>query len=117
MSGHDESEKVDALADSSPAPNAAANDVDDDDPIQKYKKSENFAIHREGKPRISGVGTVPVGNYSEYLAQLYKNGVGRHATPFSCKIPSKKSACLGENVDGGESVSSVSSLQFREFVL
>ena len=91
MSGDDESEKEDTPA--------AAIDKDDVDPIKKFLKSDHFADQRDGKPRITGVGTVPVANYSEYVAQL------------------KKSACLGEKVDDGESVSSVSSLQFREFVL
>ena len=109
MSGDDESEKEDAPA--------AAIDKDDLDPVKKFQKSDHYADQRDGKPRITGVGTVPVANYTEYLAQLNENGVGRQATPFSCKISSKKSVCLGENVDDGESVSSVSSLQFREFVL
>lgn len=117
MSGDDEIEKEDAPADASSSQDAAAIDKDDVDPVQKFLTSEHYADQRDGKPRITGVGKVPVANYTEYLAQLFENGVGRQATPFSCKISSKKSACLGGNVDDGESVSSVSSLHLREFVL
>ena len=55
MSGYDESEKEDTPA--------AAIDKDDVDHIKKFLKSDHFADQRDGKPRITGVGTVPVANY------------------------------------------------------